>query len=218
MLVRFDSQIKPRGKLQRATALRSRLLFITAVAGLVLIAWLFYRYILQPSWITRLPDIVGEFLFLLEAASAVTLVVLGGLIYWQRKQDSAAAETLSLPEMQALSPGGFESYVAGLFRQKGYRVRQRGRRGDRGVDLELTHASGRKAIVQCKRYTRPIGPDIVRELFGTLVHERVHHAFLVTTAEISDAAREWANDKPMTLIDGPTLVRIAAALQRTRRS
>ena len=218
MLVRFDSQIKPRGKLQRATALHSRLKFMTAAAALILLGWLFYRYALQPPWITRLPSIVGESLFLLEAASVVTLAVLGGLIYWQWRRQAAAVGTLSLPEIQALSPGGFEAYVAGLFRKKGYRVRQRGRRGDRGVDLELTHASGRRAIVQCKRYSRPIGPDIVRELFGTLIHERVHHAFLVTTADISDAAREWATGKPMTLIDGPTLVRIAAALQRSRAS
>ncbi|UCC50822.1 MAG: restriction endonuclease, partial [Anaerolineaceae bacterium] len=55
-------------------------------------------------------------------------------------------------------------------------------------------------------------PDIVRELFGTMIHERVHHAFLVTTADISDAARQWATHKPMTLIDGPTLVDIASSL------
>jgi hypothetical protein len=45
-----------------------------------------------------------------------------------------------------------------------------------------------------------------------MIHERVHHAFLVTTADISDAARQWAKHKPMTLIDGATLVSIASAL------
>jgi restriction system protein len=72
--------------------------------------------------------------------------------------------------------------------------------------------------VQCKRYRNAIGPDIVRELFGTMIHERVHHAFLVTTASISDSAREWAAHKPMTLIDGPTLVQIAAALNKDSTS
>ena len=57
-----------------------------------------------------------------------------------------------------------------------------------------------------------IDPKIVRELYGTLVHERAAHAFLVTTAVISDAAREWASNKPMTLIDGKTLAQIAAVL------
>ncbi len=37
--------------------------------------------------------------------------------------------------------------------------------------------------------------------------------FMLTTAEISDAAVAWAKQKPITLIDGPTLVQIAAELQ-----
>ena len=78
--------------------------------------------------------------------------------------------------------------------------------------LELRRRDGKKAIVQCKRYTNTVGPDVVRELYGTLMHERAAHAFLVTSAVISDSAREWARRKPMTLIDGATLVQIAAAL------
>ena len=182
----------------------------------MLISWLVYRYIAQPAWLERLPAIVAELFFLVEAASVITLAILAGVILWQQRGQTRQLSVLTVEEMHALSPTAFEKYVAGLFRKKGYRVRHRGRRGDRGVDLELTHPGGRKAIVQCKRYLRPIGPDIVRELFGTLVHERVHHAFLVTTAEISTAAREWAAYKPLTLIDGKTLVQIAAALQKKR--
>jgi restriction endonuclease Mrr len=57
----------------------------------------------------------------------------------------------------------------------------------------------------------------VRELLGTMIHEQVHHAFLVTTADISPAAREWAQTKPMTLIDGQTLVALAEALNENGR-
>jgi restriction system protein len=88
----------------------------------------------------------------------------------------------------------------------------RGRSGDHGVDLELSGAGGRRAIVQCKRYRDTVGEEVVRGLFGTMLHETAHHAFLVTTADISEAARSWAAGKPMTLIDGTTLVEIAAAI------
>ena len=54
--------------------------------------------------------------------------------------------------------------------------------------------------------------DTVRELSGPLLHGLVRHAFLVTTADISDGARDWAADKPLTLIDGKTLVAIAREL------
>jgi restriction system protein len=76
----------------------------------------------------------------------------------------------------------------------------------------VTNREGRKAIVQCKRYRNQVGPDIVRELYGTLVHEGASHAFLVTTASISQAAQVWAHGKPMTLIDGDELVHLATLL------
>jgi restriction system protein len=103
--------------------------------------------------------------------------------------------------------------VAAIFRRKGYQVRLTGGSGDHGVDLELHDLrSSRRAIVQCKRYQNTVGEELVRELYGTLLHELAYHAFLVTTADISDAAREWAQGKPITLIDGAALVEIDAAL------
>ncbi len=89
----------------------------------------------------------------------------------------------------------------------------RGGSGDMGVDLLLMKENGQRAIVQCKRYRHAISPDIVRELFGTLVHERAAHGFLVTTADISVNARKWAENKPLTLIDGALLLEIIAALE-----
>ncbi|MCA9937479.1 MAG: restriction endonuclease [Anaerolineales bacterium] len=117
-----------------------------------------------------------------------------------------------MAEIYALSPGAFERYVAGIFRRKGYRVKIRGGSGDLGVDLEVTNQHGKRAIVQCKRYQHTVGAEVVRELYGTLIHERAAHAFLVTTADISTAARDWSQGKPITLIDGETLVHIAYTL------
>jgi restriction system protein len=70
----------------------------------------------------------------------------------------------------------------------------------------------KKAVVQCKRYQNTVGEEIVRELYGTLIHERAARAFLVTTADISESAQQWAQGKPITLIDGRTLVQITEAL------
>jgi restriction system protein len=218
MLARFDSRINRRGSLRRAGVPANRLRLLTGAAALLLVSWLAYRYLVQPDWLERLPAIIGEIFSIIEAASVITLAMLTAIIFWQQHRSRERSAVFSVEEMIALSPTAFERYVAKLFRQKGYRVTHRGRRGDRGVDLELTHPSGRMAIVQCKRYRNPIGPDIVRELFGTLIHERVHHAFLVTTADITESAREWAAYKPMTLIDGATLVQIASALNKNSAS
>lgn len=212
MLVRFDSRFHQRSKIKPSAPRPDVLWMLIAIAAILLLFWLVYHYLVQPNWIARLPSLLDELLFLFEAASALTLGIVVALLWWRQRRPSSSLAAHSVEEMVALSPAAFEQYVAALFRRKGYRVKLRGRSGDRGVDLELTRIGGRRAIVQCKRYRHTIGPDIVRELFGTMIHERVHHAFLVTTADISDAARQWATHKPMTLIDGPTLVDIASSL------
>ncbi|MFQ5434125.1 MAG: restriction endonuclease [Anaerolineae bacterium] len=175
------------------------------------VLWVLLRTLIQPAWISRLHGPLLELLRLGETATAVTLLVLWlALGWWAHRRHRTAVPTLSVEQLYALSPTAFEQYVAGIFRRKGYVVKHRGRSGDHGVDLELMQTSGKQAIVQCKRYRTTIGPEIVRELYGTMIHERVFHAFLVTTADISASSREWAQGKPMTLIDGRTLVQIAA--------
>ncbi len=212
MLARFDSQFRQRSKLNHSAAKPDILWTLLAIAALLLFLWLAYHYLIQPTWISHLPSFVTELFFLFEVASGLTVGIVATLLWSRQRRQIRPLAALSIEDMVALSPAAFEQYVAALFRQKGYQVKLRGRSGDKGVDLELARAGGRHAIVQCKRYRHTIGPDIVRELFGTMIHERVHHAFLVTTADISDAARQWAKHKPMTLIDGATLVSIASAL------
>jgi hypothetical protein len=175
--------------------------------------WIGYRLLGQPDWLNRLPAAMRELLVLLEGAAAFTLVSVWAALWWRRGRRAAPpAPAIDAEGLYALSPAAFEQYVGSLFRQKGYTVRVRGRSGDLGVDLEVTQPGGKRAVVQCKRYRQTVGPEAVRELYGTLIHEQAAHGFLITTAEISAAARAWARHKPLTLIDGATLAQIAAAL------
>ncbi len=193
------------------------------IAGLTILyaLWLFYRAAAQPGWALGLSPAMDELLGLMETAGAFTLGFLWFSLWQRRRRRTRLGQrplpAMTLDQLYDLSPKEFEQYVAQLFRQKGYRVTLRGQKGDLGVDLELVKPGGKRAIVQCKRYQNRIEPKIVRELYGTLVHERAAHAFLATTAAISNAAREWAQHKPMTLIDGETLVQIAAALAEKSR-
>lgn len=186
-----------------------------AILTVAYIAWLAYRLLLNPVWPDVFP-LVGELINLGESASAFTLTFLWfGLWFRNRKHDAKPAQVkqMSVEKLYQLSPSDFEKYVGTLFRRKGYKVAMRGGSGDHGVDLELVDTDGRRAIVQCKRYQHTVGEDIVRELYGTLIHERAMRGFLVTTADISTSAEAWAKGKPITLIDGPTLVEIAGSLQ-----
>ncbi|MCA9952636.1 MAG: restriction endonuclease [Anaerolineales bacterium] len=211
MLARFNWQSQSKGK---TTTSQWRYRIILTVLSAAFLLWISYRFILQPDWIPNLPTLVAEILNLIDAAWGLTLLILWGIYIWRYWHKTPKTKLLTdIESIYALSPADFEAFVGDLFKRKGYTVKLRGRSGDQGVDVEVIQSNGKRAVVQCKRYRHTVGPDIVRELFGTMIHEHAHHAFLVTTAPISESAFEWAQYKPMTLIDGDSLVKIASELQ-----
>ena len=211
MLIRLSARTeRPLPTVREDAISRERLSLLTwivSTATVLFVLWVLWRYGVAAGSVWRWPVWLVDLLGLFTGAGLLTLVALWGLIFWQRQVVAARPDgaRMTVDQLYALSPRAFEHFAAELFERRGYTVEVRGRAGDLGVDLALTGPDGRRAVVQCKRYRHQVGPDIVRELFGTMVHERAHHGFLVTTAEISDAARSWAADKPITLIDGAAL-------------
>lgn len=100
----------------------------------------------------------------------------------------------------ALNPLEFENAVADLFMDKGWNVRKTPSTRDGGVDLFI-EKDGINAIVQCKTYKKVIGPNIVRELYGTMVAYSAKRAFLAAPGGFSDTARQFCKNKPITLLD-----------------
>jgi restriction system protein len=196
---------------RQSRQLRARRLWWSLGAASVLLAlWLLWRYGFAAAAFNSFPRSLVESVNLLTFSALTTLVLLWTIAWSQRDWVRGHGRVLTqVSQLLALSPSEFEQFAAALFRARGYEVTIRGRSGDLGVDLEIVNRTGRRAIAQCKRYRATVGPDVVRELYGTMIHERVAHAFLVTTAEISDNAREWAAGKPLTLIDGATLSELA---------
>jgi restriction system protein len=215
---RLRAAAPPSRTWRRLTASQWRGWFTLFGFSSALLAWLVYRSVIRPAWPLLLPGWMLEILEVAEVAGVVTMTILWAFLTWRtwtsQGGESRASDLYvrTLEEMYALSPADFEAYVADLFRRKGHRVTLRGRSGDLGVDLEIVDDRGRRAIVQCKRYQNTIGAEVIRELYGTFMHEKAVHAYLVTTADISEAAREWARGKPLTLIDGRLLEDIAHSL------
>lgn len=87
------------------------------------------------------------------------------------------------------------------------RVTQASRDG--GVDAVIFDPDpirGGKIIVQAKRYTNVVEVSAVRDLYGTVQHEGATKGILVTTSQFGPDARKFAQDKPLTLIDGGNLL------------
>jgi hypothetical protein len=133
-------------------------------------------------------------------------------IWAEERLHSETWPALTQEQIQALPPSDFEVYVAyRLFKRQGYTVENTPDVKDGGVDILIADPIGRQSIVQCKRYSKTVGSAVVRELYGTMIHAGAVRSYLVTSGNISRDAREWAEDKPMTLIDGDRLVELSHA-------
>lgn len=131
---------------------------------------------------------------------------------WRSRQTASGWSALSLEAMQALTPSEFEAYVAErIFARQGYAVINTPDVKDGGIDILVRDSWSRLAVVQCKRYSSTVGVSTVRDLFGTMIDAGATRAYLAASGRISDAARKWAADKPIELLDGQRLVQLAKA-------
>jgi hypothetical protein len=201
----------------------SRLLGDTFGVLVASVAWvLLLRWLIERLFVLRLPvaETGNLWLFGLLAVGGAVVALLWWEVgrRWWWKVRPTRARALGLQQMQALTPSAFEEYVAQrLFARQGYHVVNTRDTKDGGIDVLLTDRNGRQAVVQCKRYRNTVGEEIVRDLYGTMVHSGATHGFLVTTSTISPAARKWADGKPITLIDGATLEKLVRSQPRTPR-
>lgn len=191
--------------------LQTLVLLLALVAWLALYGWLGWRL-----WEVGLASAGRVELFLGIACIVVGIPVALGwwslLRRWRARFKGSEWPALSLEKIGQLTPSQFEEYVAQrIFARQGYHVENIRDVKDGGVDIVVTDALGRRAIVQCKLYRNVVGEPIVRDLYGALIHNAAHMGYLVTNSNISTAARRWAAGKPIALIDGKQLVELGRA-------
>jgi hypothetical protein len=100
----------------------------------------------------------------------------------------------------------FEALIAELFRRDGFEVTATPSRGDKGVDLFAARRTGLGTllyVVECKQYTKPIGPDFVRQLAWVIDRHRATGGVLATTSRFTAGALAEQRTVPfrMTLAD-----------------
>lgn len=96
-----------------------------------------------------------------------------------------------------------------VFGSDGAEVRVTQASRDQGVDaiaFDPDPIRGGKFVIQAKRYNNVVPVSAVRDLYGTMINEGAAKGILVTTSHYGNDSREFAKDKPITLIDGANLV------------
>jgi len=127
----------------------------------------------------------------------------------EERRKKYTASTLS--EIRSLSPKDFEELVADTYRAQGNTVEVVGGTGDHGIDLVVRSPRGENYLVQCKRYRGKVGEPVVRDFYGTLRASDANGGAIITTGAITEAARLWAEGKPIHLYDGEQFLKIVLA-------
>ena len=213
---------------------------LTVTAGVLfalgLLAWVVWKALL---WLQLHPLaetalwVAGVLLLLLGA---------GAILYWtfrapfpglRGRQPNRAAlaryydQRGTLRDLQTMDPVEFERYIGRLFALEGYIPEFTARTGDEGVDIRLyprnrlgTRSRGSPvALVQCKRYAdgHAVGSPEVQQFSGALRHELAHQGYFVTTSAFTPAARKWAEEEGILLLDGLDLLKWRDHLLRRER-
>jgi HJR/Mrr/RecB family endonuclease len=110
------------------------------------------------------------------------------------KEQGLNKRVLMLPARQ------FEFEIANLFRCKGYKSLATQFTNDDGVDV-LASNDQEKIIIQCKRWTHPVGRAVVDELAGVQKRYGANRAILAATSTFTDGAKDAAHKHNIELWD-----------------
>lgn len=113
----------------------------------------------------------------------------------------------------ALDGWSFEHAVAEVLRKKGYEVQVTSGSNDGGIDLIIMR-EGRCVIAQCKNHALPVGPAVVREIYGAMISHGASEAWLISSSGITDGATNFTEGKPIRVVDLNEIIRWEAAVQK----
>ncbi len=110
-----------------------------------------------------------------------------------------------------LSGLAFEQQLADLYTRLGFSANVTKASGDEGVDIVLTR-NRKTIIVQCKQHSKPVGPAIVRELYGAMISFKADSAILACTSGFTVGVSRFVKGKPIELIDVDAILRMQEKL------
>ena len=185
---------------------------------LAAVAYLSLKY-----WVPNIEAQSIVFQGLIRAAPNFANIIAGILIFiaatsafhaWRKGQ--LLNKQTSTQSIQDLPWKDFEYLVSEAYRRKGYTVQENLAGGaDGGIDLTL-NKNGKLSLVQCKNWkNQTVGVSTIRELFGVITAEGADEGIVVCSGHYTADAHEFAEGKPLTLIDGNSLTRLIGDVQTT---
>lgn len=109
----------------------------------------------------------------------------------------------TLDDLRALSLPQLGGYVSDLFRKHGFLVKDFRFEKDR-IDIQMSYEDQPWLV---RVYTlEKVKPGAAQELAQRMRVDGVTKGIVVTSMDFQEGAARWAKDKPIVLLDGPTLL------------
>ena len=125
----------------------------------------------------------------------------------QTRQIKQVGKIKELKQLKALDPAEFEYWTAGYFQSFGFKdVMVTTFSGDFGVDVHMTTPNGKRAVVQCKRYSGQVGRPTVQQTYGVMKLLEADICYVVTSGRFTQHAAELGERRDIVLLDGEFLV------------
>ncbi|MEN3296199.1 MAG: restriction system protein [Burkholderiales bacterium] len=129
----------------------------------------------------------------------------------QLRTPSAALVADTLRSVGTMSWRDFSNLIEEAFRRDGYEV---ARLSGPQADLAITR-SGRTALVCCRRWkAASTGIEPLRELHTAMEGREANESIFVTTGDITDNARRFANERKIRLLQGAELAQLLLRANR----
>jgi len=101
----------------------------------------------------------------------------------------------------------FEGEFEILLNNQGFITNKTRGSSDGGIDIfavknDITYA------VQCKAHKNPVGPAIVRELYGSMNHNNIKNGILVNLGGFTKGVFEFSKDKSIILLDIDDVIKL----------
>jgi len=140
----------------------------------------------------------------------------------RKKEASSVEERKSFSDLQELSWNEFRDYIICLFEKLGYSLDGNAGPSDKRADLKLKNNTGTSLVCCKKYYVKKIPLSMVFEFYMSMIREpALELGYFITTGTFTREARDYAEGKPLILIDGDRLrdfVRIADSIDARERA
>ena len=167
----------------------------------LLFGWLFATSISpRPLW-ELIPEPINTWLFFLTGFGLLAFVFLREvrrqrLLHILSQAGQNAAQVLEMSIVR------FEDLAVELYRSLGYRVRRLGSRSRMGGDILLCRDEDGTWLVQCRGWHGPVNEEAVQQFWDEVQRRQADGGILITTGVFTRQARQWAEGKRLSLMEG----------------